>query len=84
MIDPPEPVVYAEGQETDPLTCKPNYTPDRIRQLRDDLGMTQEEFAARLGYSRVHVSRLENGKKTATKVLDIALESIAREARKGK
>lgn len=60
------------------------FKPETIRELRKSLGDTQEEFAKRLGYSRVHVSYLENGRKNVTQVLDMALESIAREARKGK
>lgn len=31
-----------------------------LRQMRTRLGLTQEEFAKRLGYDRIHISRLEN------------------------
>ena len=40
-----------------------DWTPERIRALRKRLGMTQDDFAAALGYSRKQsVSDLENGK----------------------
>jgi transcriptional regulator with XRE-family HTH domain len=33
----------------------------RIKLLREKRGLSQEEFAARAGYSRSYVSQIENG-----------------------
>lgn len=38
----------------------------RLRELRAEAGLNGKEFAARLGWQRSKVSRLENGKQTAT------------------
>lgn len=78
MIDPPIAFVYIAGQENEPL---PEYTAEQIRELRESLGESQTEFGKRLGYTQVHVSYLETGKKKPTKVLMLALETIAREAK---
>ena len=37
-------------------------TPERIRQLRQRLGMTQEQFAAKIGVTFSTVNRWERGK----------------------
>jgi transcriptional regulator with XRE-family HTH domain len=46
---------------TDPITSVPFQYPQRIRQYRARLGLTQVELAARLGVSFVTVNRWENG-----------------------
>ncbi len=38
----------------------------RVRALRDERGMTQEQLATRLGHDQTFVSRLELGKNTVT------------------
>ncbi|MFJ9939341.1 helix-turn-helix domain-containing protein [Streptomyces erythrochromogenes] len=38
----------------------------RLRELRAEAGLNGKEFAARIGWQRSKVSRLENGKQTAT------------------
>ncbi|MEF2529154.1 MULTISPECIES: helix-turn-helix domain-containing protein [Streptomyces] len=38
----------------------------RLRELRVEAGLNGKEFAARIGWQRSKVSRLENGKQTAT------------------
>jgi transcriptional regulator with XRE-family HTH domain len=60
------------------------FTKDDIRALRKALGESQTEFGARFDYTQVHVSFLENGKKPITKVLQLALQTVAREVKKGK
>lgn len=50
--------------------------PSFLRQLRLDLGCSQEVFAARLGCSRLHISRLENGRRHPDRLF---LRAIARE-----
>jgi transcriptional regulator with XRE-family HTH domain len=37
-----------------------------IRELRSHLGLTQEEFAERVGVSQSRISRLENGSRSLT------------------
>lgn len=47
----------------------------RIREIREKMGMTQEELAARSGVSRQTISALENG--TERSVLSKTLVAIA-------
>lgn len=47
----------------------------RLRELRTEIGLNGKEFAERLGWQRSKVSRLENGKQTAT---DTDVEAWAR------
>ena len=59
------------------------WTGDRIRDLRQRLGLTQQEMAERLGYARYHsVSNLERGETEPTgpvqKLLDILEEEAER------
>jgi len=35
---------------------------NRIKLLREKRGLTQEEFAARAGYTRSYISQVENGR----------------------
>lgn len=39
---------------------------ERIRQLRNELGISQEEFADRADIDRTYVTRLETGKRNVT------------------
>jgi transcriptional regulator with XRE-family HTH domain len=49
----------------------------RLRELRTETGLNGKDFAGRLGWQRSKVSRLENGKQTAT---DADVEAWARAA----
>ena len=49
---------------------------ERIRQLRKSLGLTLEEFGAKVGVTKTAVSRLENGERNLT---DQMFLSICRE-----
>lgn len=60
----------------------PDYTPDKIRELRETLGESQTEFGKRFGYTQVYMSNLETGFKPITQVLQLALKTVAREAGK--
>lgn len=85
MIDPPMTLVYIDGQENEPLPdYKPKHTPDIIREIRESLGESQTEFGARFGYTQAHMSNLEKGKVPIMPVFDLALEVVAKLARKGK
>ncbi len=39
---------------------------ERIRQLRNELGISQEEFAFRANIDRTYVTKLETGKRNVT------------------
>lgn len=55
------------------------WTPDRIIQLRERLGLTQKEFALCLGYSHPsRVSELEAGTRKVTLPVAILLEYLDR------
>ena len=41
---------------------------DRIRQMRIDAGMTQEELAEKLGLQKSAIAKYENGKRSATRI----------------
>lgn len=55
-------------------------TPERIRSLRRQLGLTQAEFAERLGVSMQAVSFWERGTRTPTGLYARAIRSLQREA----
>jgi len=44
-----------------------------IRRARERLGLSQEEFARRLGVSRVTVTRWENGKRRPSRIAERAV-----------
>lgn len=66
--------------------CMKNWPPNRIREFRNVMGLTQTEFAMVLGVSRTYVSYLETGyrkpSETMKKLLD-CLESKLGKERKG-
>jgi transcriptional regulator with XRE-family HTH domain len=53
---------------------------DRIRSLRERLGLTQTQLAQRLGVSFMSVSRWENGHVTPLPAFMKALESLENQA----
>ena len=55
-------------------------TPAAIRRLRKKLGLTQEEFAHRLGVSWVTVSRWEHGHSSPRGLSEKALDAVAKRA----
>jgi DNA-binding XRE family transcriptional regulator len=58
-------------------------SPNRIRQRREELGLTQAELAKKLGISTTYLSKIENERKPINVVLAIriakALESTVEE-----
>lgn len=54
----------------------------RIKQLRDDLNMTQENFAHEIGVTFATVNRWENGRTTPNKVAQKVLLLLERKLRK--
>lgn len=58
-------------------------TPEQIRELRETLRMTQEEFARRLGLqTRGAISHLESGRKVPVGPTLAALNLLAEQVRK--
>jgi DNA-binding XRE family transcriptional regulator len=49
------------------------WTPERIKQLRISMNLTQESFAQKIGVTRVYVNYLEKGVRTPNKTLCILL-----------
>lgn len=54
----------------DPVTCG-----QRIKELRQSSGMTQEEFAASMNVSRDYIGKLESGKRTVS--IDLMIDISA-------
>ncbi|WP_338907066.1 helix-turn-helix transcriptional regulator [Streptomyces nigra] len=51
----------------------------RLRELRTEAGLTGKEFAAKVGWQQSKVSKLENGKQTATEAdVDAWVQAVAR------
>lgn len=46
---------------------------ERIRELRNALGITLEEFGGRLGVTRTAISRLERGNRSVTDQMTVAI-----------
>ncbi|MBT4822682.1 MAG: helix-turn-helix transcriptional regulator [Lentisphaerae bacterium] len=51
---------------------------DLVRTLRDRLGLTQEQFASRLGVTFASVNRWENGHVTPSRLALRQIEDLAR------
>jgi transcriptional regulator with XRE-family HTH domain len=61
----------------------PKWTPDKIKKLRLDMKLTQNEFGKRLGVTRVYVNLLEKGgEKKPGATLELLLDYIRKEVKK--
>jgi transcriptional regulator with XRE-family HTH domain len=49
---------------------------DRLKKIRNEMGLTQEEFAKPLGLNRDNIASLESGKVKIFKLHGLALESV--------
>lgn len=56
-------------------------TPARLKRIRRELGLTQEELAHRLGVRRVTVARWETGARGIAEPIARLVQRIAAEAR---
>lgn len=61
-----------------------NFDGSRIKQLREELNMTQENFAHEIGVTFATVNRWENGRTTPNKVAQKVLLLLERKLRKMK
>ncbi len=50
--------------------------PNNIKHLREKAKITQEELANRIGVSRIHMNKMENGKKPITMANALRLANI--------
>jgi putative transcriptional regulator len=50
----------------------------KIKKIREKMGMTQEQFAQRLGVSFVTVNRWENGKHPPSALARLRIKEIAK------
>ena len=58
-----------------------NWTATRVRALREHMGLSQTDFADRLGFARYQtVSDLETGRRDVTDTVSRLLDYMAREA----
>ena len=53
---------------------------DTIRQIREALGLTQEDFAHKIGATSITVSRWERGKARPSRMAIRLLEQLAQQA----
>jgi DNA-binding XRE family transcriptional regulator len=61
------------------------WTPERIKQLRASMELTQEAFALKIGVTRVYVNYLEKGVRAPNKTLCILLTCMeSKGTKKGK
>jgi len=64
------------------LSVPSDFNPDRIRELRLSLNLTQENFAHEIGVTFATVNRWENGRTTPNKVAQKVLHQMERKLRK--
>ena len=59
-----------------------NYDPirlgDRIRIVREDMGLSQDAFAEQIGIGRVHLARIESGAKGVSLDLLVGIAMFAK------
>jgi len=55
-------------------------SPERIRSIRQQLGLTQEQFAYKVGVTFTTVNRWENGKSNPSRPAGMRINDILREA----
>ena len=52
------------------------WTPDKIRELRQSLNLTQKKFSVLIGVTDIYVNYLEKGVRRPGKILQILLDCI--------
>ena len=58
-----------------------NDLPQRIRELRDALGLTQEQFAAKIGMTTSTVNRWENSRGVPSPLALKQIEALRKKAK---
>ncbi|MBQ43080.1 MAG: transcriptional regulator [Gemmatimonadetes bacterium] len=59
------------------------FTPDAVKQLRERLGLTQAEFAKRVGVSVRAVAHWEAGTRNVSTLAQRVLQQLTKEAANG-
>jgi DNA-binding transcriptional regulator YiaG len=59
------------------------WTPKKIKGLRQRLNLSQTAFGELLGITRIHVYYIEKGVKTPSKTLRLLLDCVEKEKGKG-
>ena len=52
------------------------WTPDKIRELRTSMNLTQKKFAVLIGVTAIYVNYLEKGVRNPGKTMQILLDCI--------
>jgi DNA-binding transcriptional regulator YiaG len=52
------------------------WTPDKIKELRHSLNLSQQAFGALMGVTREYVNRMEKGVKTPSRTLCILMDIL--------
>ena len=65
-------------------STRTDFDRERIRRLREELNMTQENFAHEIGVTFATVNRWENGRTTPNKVAQKVLMLLEKKMRKMK
>jgi len=55
------------------------WMPDRIKNLRFEMGLSQEAFGKRLGVTRNFIYYLERGERKPSKTLQLLLDCVGKE-----
>jgi DNA-binding XRE family transcriptional regulator len=69
------PVLPTNPQRTEKVAKWSAYAGKRVRELRKEAGVTQEQLAEKSGLPQPHISRIENGEVSPTR---FTLEKIAK------
>jgi len=62
---------------------KKQWTADEISKLRKRLGMTQKEFAQKLGVTTRYIAYIERGQRVPSQILTNLLTFLEKEAKNG-
>ena len=52
-------------------------TPEKLKSIRDRLGLTQAALAEKLGLSRDQVSSMEQGRREIARITQLAIEHLS-------
>ena len=52
-------------------------TPSQLIKIRRELGMTQKQLGKELGFTRQHITEMENGHRTITKTTEMAIKWLS-------
>ena len=59
------------------------WKPDKIKRLREKYKFSQRAFGELLGVTRMHIYYIERGEKTPSKTLQLLLDCVEAQLKKG-